>query len=141
MSFCLLKEIWKINIKEICPASREHKITAYKHCGATTHMLHCFAITLLILPHRIHIVKTQGPCWLIAQVTSLLTYNNSSLKKSHSRAWPLVFKQRLDKTRQFSSWSFLAHCFRAQAFYFGQFTKAFHCLCHNCCQEMTCLPR
>ena len=87
-------------------------------------------------------MKTPGPCCLIAQVTSYLTWNNSSLKQSHSRACPLVvFKQWPNQIRQFCSRSFVTRCFVALAFYFGLVANAFHRLWRHCCQEMTYATR
>ena len=52
-----------------------------------------------------------------------------------------MFLQWPDQTRQFCSRSFVARCFVALDFYFGQVIWAFHCLCHHFRQEMTCSTR
>ena len=102
-----------MTIKEIC---YPHKL--WSHYTSVS----CNAVGLLrwSCPHRRPIMKTPGPCCLIVQVTSYLTWNNSSLKQSHSRTSPLVvFKQWPDQIRQFCSRSFVTRCFVALAFYFG----------------------
>ena len=52
-----------------------------------------------------------------------------SIALTHSRACSLVFLQWPNKTRQLYSRIFVARCFSALAFYFGQVAKAFYYLC------------
>ena len=104
-------------------------------------LLHCCGITLQILPSQetyheeTRVMMPHSPGDFITDMEKFFSIISNSV------ACPLAFKQWPDQTRQFCSRSFVDHCFVGLAFYFGQFAKAFNCLYHHFCQEVTCSAR